>query len=94
MTRPRRLERGEVESWLATHAAWTLRDGSLHREFVFDDFVGAFGFMAKVAVLAERLGHHPDWSNGYARVVIDLTTHDVGGLTALDLALAEAIDAC
>jgi len=71
---------------------WALRDGKLHREFRFDDFVGAFGFMASVALLAESMNHHPDWSNVYNRVDISLTTHDAGGITARDFDLAEAID--
>lgn len=94
MSAPRKLPASEVEAWLASHSDWTLRDGKLHRELRFADFVAAFGFMAKVAVLAERMGHHPDWSNAYARVVVDLVTHDVGGISELDLRLAEAIDAC
>ena len=94
MTAPRKLPEHEIETWLASHADWTLRYGKLHRELRFADFIAAFGFMAKVAVLAERMGHHPDWSNSYARVVVDLVTHDVGGISDLDLRLAEEIDDC
>lgn len=73
---------------------WALDDGdrSLRKTFVFGDFVEAFGFMARVALVAEKLGHHPDWSNSYRRVEVRLTTHDAGGLTALDVALAERMD--
>jgi len=73
-------------------AGWQLREGRLHRELRFADFVAAFGFMAQVALVAEALGHHPDWSNSWNRVVIDLTTHDLGGLSDLDLALASRIN--
>ncbi|MEO6629408.1 MAG: 4a-hydroxytetrahydrobiopterin dehydratase [Aquihabitans sp.] len=72
---------------------WELVDGHLHREFTFDDFAGAFSFMTKVAVEAERLDHHPDWSNSWNRVTIDLVSHDAGTVTARDVALAEAINA-
>ncbi len=71
---------------------WQLRQGRLHRELQFAGFVAAFGFMAQVALVAEALGHHPDWSNSWNRVVIDLTTHDLGGLSDLDLALAQRIN--
>ncbi len=72
---------------------WSLVDGKLHRELRFADFSEAFGFMARVALAAEQLGHHPEWSNVWNRVVIDLTTHDTGGLSDLDLELARRIDA-
>ncbi|NBO20940.1 MAG: 4a-hydroxytetrahydrobiopterin dehydratase [Rhodobacteraceae bacterium] len=74
---------------------WVLAaDGlSITREFRFAGFARAFGFMASVAVVAERLNHHPDWSNSYGRVKIQLSTHSAGGLTTLDLALAGEINA-
>jgi 4a-hydroxytetrahydrobiopterin dehydratase len=69
-------------------------DGSaLEREFVFADFGAAFAFMTRVAVLAEKMDHHPEWSNLYNRVSIRLTTHDVRGLSNRDLAMADFIDA-
>ncbi len=65
----------------------------LSREFVFDDFVAAFGFMSRVALLAEKAEHHPNWQNVYNRVSIQLTTHDAGNtVTDKDLALAQAIN--
>ncbi len=82
----------DIHSRLPKLAGWELRDGKLHRDFRFDDFVAAFGFMSSVALLAERANHHPEWSNVYNRVSIDLTTHDAGGLSERDFALAEAID--
>jgi 4a-hydroxytetrahydrobiopterin dehydratase len=69
------------------------RGGTIAREFVFDDFVQAFSFMTRVALVAEKRDHHPEWSNVYNRVSIVLTTHDAGGLTAKDIALARAADA-
>lgn len=66
---------------------------AITRELKFKDFRKAFGFMTEVALSAEKLGHHPDWSNSYGRVVITLSTHDAGGLTEKDIALAKIIDA-
>ena len=75
--------------------AWKLgadRGGTISRDCVFADFVQAFGFMAQVALIAERVNHHPEWSNVYNRVAITLTTHDVGGLSTKDFELALQID--
>ncbi len=71
---------------------WSLQDGKLHRELRFADFNEAFGFMSRVALIAETMGHHPEWFNVWNRVVIDLTTHDAGGLSTLDLTLAHRIE--
>jgi 4a-hydroxytetrahydrobiopterin dehydratase len=70
---------------------WRVKDGKLHREFTFDDFVTAFGFMAKAALCAERSNHHPEWFNVYNTVRVDLSTHDAGGITAMDVALAKEL---
>ena len=72
---------------------WTVAGGTLQRELRFADFSEAFGFMARVALAAEALGHHPEWSNVWNRVTIALTTHDTGGLSNLDVELARRIDA-
>jgi 4a-hydroxytetrahydrobiopterin dehydratase len=74
---------------------WDYDEGrdAIARRFVFADFPEAFGFMAHVALIAERMDHHPEWSNVWNRVDILLTTHDCGGLSTRDIALAEAIDA-
>lgn len=84
-----------IDQALAHVPAWTLSDDrkSIHRTLRFDDFAAAFGFMAAVALDAQALDHHPDWSNSWATVEISLTTHDAGGLTELDLELARRIDA-
>lgn len=71
---------------------WSLVNGRLQRELRFADFSEAFGFMARVALAAEAMGHHPEWSNVWNKVVIELITHDVGGLSTLDLELAGRID--
>jgi len=82
------LPEAEIRAALEALPGWSLREGRLHREFRFADFVAAFGFMAKVALVAEAMNHHPDWSNVYARVAVDLVTHDAGGITARDVTLA------
>lgn len=87
-----RLADDELAKRLAELPAWSVVDGKLHREIVLADFAEAFGLMAHVAVWAERLNHHPEWSNVYNRVTIDLVTHDAGGLTELDVTLARRID--
>lgn len=71
---------------------WVERDGCLRREFRFADFAVAFAFMARVAEVAEEQDHHPDWSNSWNRVVIELRSHDVGAVTERDHRLAAAID--
>lgn len=71
---------------------WTVINGKLHREYTFPDFVHAFGFMATAAIAIEAAEHHPEWSNVWNRVVIDLTTHDVGGITAKDILLAGKLE--
>jgi len=72
---------------------WTVRDAALVRDFKFADFSAAWGFMTRVALLAEQHAHHPEWSNVYGKVHIALTTHDAGGLTGRDVTLATAINA-
>ncbi len=72
---------------------WSVVDGRLCREFTFADFAGAFAFMTAAAEVAEELDHHPDWSNSWNRVEVSLTTHSAGGVTGLDVALAEAMNA-
>ena len=72
---------------------WTLENEHLRRAFVFEDFAQAFGFMTKVALLAEELDHHPNWENVFNKVSISLTTHDLGGLSSLDFELAHKINA-
>jgi 4a-hydroxytetrahydrobiopterin dehydratase len=87
-----RLTDAQVRDELAKLPGWTLAAGRLRREFVFRDFVEAFGFMARAALVAERMNHHPDWSNVYRKVVVELSTHDVGGLSQADFVLAAEMD--
>ncbi len=93
MSRPVKLSETEIQAKLESLPGWSLREGKLHRQFQFASFVEAFGWMSSVALVAERLGHHPDWSNSYNRVSVDLCTHDVGGITELDFQLAERMSA-
>jgi 4a-hydroxytetrahydrobiopterin dehydratase len=83
----------ELEAHLAAHPAWSLVDGKLHRELSFPNFIEAFGFMTRAALVAQSMDHHPEWSNVYGTVVIDLVTHSAGGITENDLELSRAIDA-
>ena len=89
-----RLEGVALEQALATVPTWSLAagGGAIERDFRFPDFARAFAFMKQVAKLAEAMDHHPDWNNSYNRVHIMLTSHDTGGLTERDFALARAID--
>lgn len=94
MSQRKALSPEEVTERLADLNDWGAADGKLVRKFKFANFVEAFGFMTKVAILAERLDHHPEWSNVYNRVEISLTTHDANNsITALDFELAKQIDA-
>ena len=88
MRRPERLSQEEIDRRLESLEEWSIVDGKLHREFRFTDFVEAFGFMTRLALAAEKIDHHPEWSNVYNRVVLELQTHDAAGLTELDFALA------
>lgn len=90
MGRPKKLDDAQIQARLGDVPGWEVADGKLHREFRFGTFVDAFSFMTAVALVAEKLDHHPDWSNVYNRVVVDLSTHDVGGLSDLDFELAKA----
>ena len=83
----------ELARALAELAGWSVAAGKLHREFRFHDFSEAFGFMTRAALEAERMDHHPEWSNVWNRVVVDLVTHDSGGITASDVALATKLSA-
>ena len=87
------LDAPAIEAGLRGVPAWVVADGKLHREFVFRDFVEAMGFMTRVGIVAEKMDHHPEWFNVYKKVRVDLTTHDAGGITALDFDLARAMDA-
>jgi 4a-hydroxytetrahydrobiopterin dehydratase len=92
--RPKKLTETERSAALAELAGWKITDGreAIMRRFSFKDFNAAFGFMTRAALIAEKLDHHPEWFNVYNKVDVTLTTHDAGGLTELDIALAKALD--
>ena len=71
---------------------WTVLDEKLHKEFEFDDFNHAFGFMTRASMYIEKINHHPEWFNVYNRLVVDLTTHDDGGITQNDIDLARFLN--
>ncbi len=93
MARPALLTEPELADWLQHHTSWERAELTLTRSFEFADFSEAFAFMTRVALIAEKLDHHPNWSNVYNTVDIALTTHDVGGITGLDVEFATAVDA-
>jgi len=92
MTERRKLSESQIASALKELPGWSLREGKLHRELNFDDFVGAFSFMTGAALVAEALNHHPEWSNVYNRVTIDLSTHSEGGVTGFDVEWAKRVE--
>ncbi len=92
MTDFKRLDTDEISGSLESIPEWTIESDKLFREFVFPRFVEAFGFMASVAIVAEKQNHHPEWFNVYNKVRIHLTTHEAGGITENDFALARSID--
>lgn len=89
-----KLERTAIKEQMAGLGGWTLKEdaSSMSKTFKFGSFVEAFGFMAEAALAAEKLNHHPEWSNVYSRVEVVLNTHDAGGLTDLDFKLAQAME--
>jgi 4a-hydroxytetrahydrobiopterin dehydratase len=91
MARYTALADADLHAALAALPGWVIQDGKLHRRFVFTDFAAAIAFMVRSSFDAERLDHHPNWSNVYDRVEVTLWTHDVGGLTDRDVALATAM---
>ena len=87
-----KLSSGEIQTELNKVAGWVIQDEKLHKEFQFSSFIKAFGFMTQLALVAESMNHHPEWFNVYNRVEVTLSTHDVGGLSSLDVKLAEKMD--
>ncbi len=89
-----RLLQSEKAAALQALPGWAATEGrdAIHKRFVFADFSEAFGWMTRVALVAEKLDHHPEWSNVYKTVDVTLATHDAGGVTALDITLATAMD--
>lgn len=87
-----KLTDDELATILEGLPGWVLREGKLHRVLQFADFVEAFGFMSQVALVAERMDHHPEWCNVYKTVAISLMTHDASGITLKDIELARRIN--
>jgi 4a-hydroxytetrahydrobiopterin dehydratase len=88
----RKLDDTEITGMLSKAKGWTVVNGKLHRAFECKDFVTAFGNMTRVALVAEAMNHHPEWFNVWNKVVIDLNTHSVKGISDYDFALAEKIN--
>lgn len=87
-----KMNRDQVEQKLKDLPGWVLKNEKLHRELKFKNFVEAFGFMSQAAILAEKMNHHPEWSNVYSNVVIDLATHEVDGISQRDFDLASQMN--
>lgn len=87
-----KVTEAQVLEFIAENPHWSLQENKLLREFVFTDFVTAFGFMTQAALIAERSNHHPDWSNVYKKVLVNLTTHEVNGISRKDFKLAKEMD--
>ena len=87
-----RLSKESVESMLAELPGWELSNDQLHRRFVFNDFSCAIAFMMRTALVCEQLNHHPNWYNVYGRVDVQLWTHSAGGITGLDMRLAQQMN--
>jgi len=87
-----KLSDADIQNLLPGVPGWELVNGKLHREYKFPDFVHAFGFMATAAIAIEKMNHHPEWFNVYNRVVVDLTTHDAGGISQRDFELARLLE--
>jgi len=88
----KKLSENEIDQKIRQMNGWDLEEGKLTKSFKFSNFVEAFGFMTKIALEAEKINHHPEWSNVYNTVTIKLSTHDVGGITDYDIKLAEIIN--
>ena len=93
MAKPQKLTDEQIKNELESLKNWSLNEGKLHREYKFENFVEAFGFMTRVALVVERMNHHPEWFNVYHTLIVDLTTHDAGGISELDIKLATKMEA-
>jgi 4a-hydroxytetrahydrobiopterin dehydratase len=88
----KKMTDAKVAAEVKTLAGWSVKRGKLHREYKFPDFPHAFGFMATAAPAIEKMNHHPEWSNVYNQVTVDLSTHDAGGITQKDFDLAQLLE--
>lgn len=87
-----RLTEEQIRTELSGLQGWSVVNGKLHKDFVFGDFIEAFGFMCKAAMHIEKMNHHPEWFNVYNKISVDLVTHDAGGITQNDIALARTLN--
>ncbi|MCI4432222.1 MAG: 4a-hydroxytetrahydrobiopterin dehydratase [Nitrosopumilus sp.] len=87
-----RLSSESIKEELKNMAGWTVVNNKLHKEFEFNDFNQAFGFMTRAAMHIEKINHHPEWFNVYNKITVDLTTHDAGGVTQNDINLAKILN--
>tara|TARA_Y100001968_G_scaffold84158_1_gene75238 strand:- start:874 stop:1161 length:288 start_codon:yes stop_codon:yes gene_type:complete len=86
------IKQTQLNNFIEKNPSWIVDNKTIKKEFEFENFIDAFGFMSKVALLSEKMNHHPNWQNTYNKVTIELTTHDKGGITTNDTKLAESID--
>lgn len=87
-----KLSEDQIKKELANLPGWSIVNGKLHKDFVFKDFIEAFGFMSTAALHIEKMNHHPEWFNVYNKIKVDLTTHDAGGITQNDINLARILN--
>jgi len=87
-----KLSRTEIDEELKNLSGWSVKNEKLHKEFQFDSFNQAFGFMTRSAMEIEKMNHHPEWFNVYNKITVDLTTHDAGGITKNDVNLARILN--
>ena len=87
-----RLSESEIDEELKKITGWNVKEDKLHKEFQFDNFNQAFGFMTRAAMEIEKMNHHPEWFNVYNRITVDLTTHEAGGITNNDVNLAKILN--
>jgi 4a-hydroxytetrahydrobiopterin dehydratase len=90
--RTARLSEEQIKAELANLNGWSVKNGKLHKDFVFANFIDAFGFMSKASLHIEKMNHHPEWFNVYNKLSVDLTTHDAGGITQNDINLAKTLN--
>jgi 4a-hydroxytetrahydrobiopterin dehydratase len=90
---PRKWTDSDIAEGLKNLPGWAVAGGKLHRDYQFENFVQAFGFMAGAALVAESMGHHPEWFNVYSKVTVDLVTHSVKGISQFDFELAQKMEA-
>lgn len=87
-----KLSQEQIKNELKNMPGWAVVEGKLHKEFQFEDFNQAFGFMTRAAMHIEKMNHHPEWFNVYNKLIVELTTHDTGGITENDIKLAKILN--